>query len=67
MSAIQSQKSNEEESSQELITIGEFCQAVDKDDQIRDQLMENKYVSKCRYEDGYVYQPVYSCKTCYLE
>jgi len=49
MSAIQSQKSNEEESSQELITIGEFCQAVDKDDQIRDQLMENKYVSKCRY------------------
>ena len=26
-----------------------------------------EYVKKCRFENGYVYQPVFSCQTCYIE
>jgi hypothetical protein len=49
-------------SEKDYISLSEMILAEVKEETIKSQLLQNKFIQKhCRYHDGYVYQPVFSC------
>jgi hypothetical protein len=57
-------------------TLSQFILESEKDEKLKQQLIKNskffsflsfllEQVNRCRYEDGYIYQQVFSCLTCY--
>ena len=58
-------------------TLSQFLKESEQEEKLQRQLLENskfyyrirnlEHINRCRYEDGYVYQQVYACITCYQE
>ncbi|TNV74377.1 hypothetical protein FGO68_gene5425 [Halteria grandinella] len=49
------------------MTLSEYVKNFEAEEKLEEQLMQNKLLDKCRYQEGYIYQQVYACITCYQE
>jgi hypothetical protein len=59
------------------LTLDEVLKSCTKKHRLREQLLSNSkrflhnlcldLAQRCRYEDGYILQDVFACKTCYID
>ncbi|CDW89145.1 loc398523 partial [Stylonychia lemnae] len=57
----------EEEDEDDVKTLSQLYVECQNQEKLQIQLSKNELTKKCRYQDGYIYQQVYSCLTCYIE
>eukprot|EP00347_Sterkiella_histriomuscorum_P020927 403335922 len=66
-SATKSQAVVEESDEEDVKTLSQLYIDAEREEKLHNQLSKNELTKKCRYTDGYIYQQVYSCITCYME